>query len=126
MNRTLATIALSFSLIVALGTIIPRSNQALIQSKVSADRFWTQKTFKAPHYTMILLGDSRIYRGVSPKILEAQLPGTRILNFGYSSGGLNNLIINEARNKLSPNATPPVVVLGLSPSSLTEKSNSNK
>ena len=81
--------------------------------------FWLNKTFAPPEYDLVILGDSRIYRGVSPEAIESTLPGTKALNFGFSGAGYYGEYLIEAKSKLSPDANPPILLLGITPHSLT-------
>jgi hypothetical protein len=65
----------------------------------AANRYWVVKTHIQKNYDIILLGDSRVYRGISPSTMEQSMQGVRILNFGYSGGGLNQYMYEEADNK---------------------------
>jgi hypothetical protein len=56
------------------------------------DAFWSNKANADAIYDIILMGDSRIYRGLSPEEMATILEDYRILNFGFSAGGLNLLI----------------------------------
>ena len=55
-----------------------------VNNDVAANRYWVVKTFIQKNYDIILLGDSRVYRGISPAMMEQSMPGFRILNFSYS------------------------------------------
>jgi len=92
------------------------------------DRFWMLKTHGHPDgsVNIILSGDSRVYRGLSPAIFDAALPGTETLNFGYSSSGHNPVMYAEIDRMLpKTNNTPRAVILGITPASLTAKAQDN-
>ena len=46
------------------------------------------KTFSRGPWDIVVMGDSRVLRGVSPGAMEAALPGCRVFNFAYNSGSL--------------------------------------
>ena len=53
------------------------------------------------------------------------MKGVRIINFGFSAAGLNKYMYEEAFKKLDPNSPLKVIVIGLSPNSLTPSSAQN-
>ena len=101
------------------------ANTALVHVDVPAptaqNRFWILKTFVDSAYDMVLMGDSRSYNGLSPEILAETEPGMRVLNFGYADGGFNPLIFRAAERKFAPDARRRILVLGVSPNSMTPK-----
>lgn len=109
------TVILAAILVGALSFVMPKNKE-----KYLGDRFWAQKTFALDVYDIIIMGDSRTYRGVSPEIMEKKLPRTRILNFGYSNGGLNSAIFAAAEKKLSVKYSKKVIVLGVSANCITD------
>jgi hypothetical protein len=86
---------------------------------MSEDRFWVLKTF-APEraYDIVLAGNSRVYRGLAPVVLREHFPGTRILNFGYSGGGLTRQMLDIVDGKLDPASSQRAVFLNLEPGTL--------
>jgi hypothetical protein len=107
-------------LIAALSFVMPKDKEKYLR-----DRFWTQKTFAPSVYDIVIMGDSRIYRGISPEIMEKILPGKKILNFGYSDGGLNPGMFEAAEKKLSAKSQGSLIVLGVTPNSITGYSRNN-
>lgn len=81
--------------------------------------FWSRKTFAPDKYNMVLMGDSRVYRGLSPEVMEEKLPKMKILNFGYSNGGLNPTMFEAASEKLNPKSKVKVMVLGVTANAIT-------
>ncbi len=86
--------------------------------------FWNDKVHAPAQYDIVILGDSRVYRGVSPESMQKVLSDHKILNFGFSAGGLNPEIYEVAEQKLNPNGKG-ILVLGVSPLSLTPKTSPN-
>jgi hypothetical protein len=89
------------------------------------NRFWVVKTHIQKNFDIVLLGDSRVYRGISPFTMEQILTGFRIFNFGYSSGGLNKYMYEEANKKIDQNSCVKSIVFGISPNSLTSSTAQN-
>jgi hypothetical protein len=114
------TLVLATIMVTVLSFVMPKNKE-----KYLCDRFWTQKTFAPAVYDIVIMGDSRIYRGISPEIMEKILPEKNILNFGYSDGGLNPDMFKAAENKISQNSRNPVIVLGVTPNSITGYSMKN-
>ena len=121
-SKTYLTIITSLILILGLGFILPKQNIF----KTQIERFWIKKTFSGRNYNIILMGDSRTYRGVSPQIMHKILVNYKILNFAYSNGGLNNFMFREAEKHLSTKSKNKIIVLGVTPYSLTSLAESNK
>ena len=92
----------------------------------ASESFWSRKTFAPPVYDVILMGDSRVYRGLSPEAMKPYLPGVKILNFGYSNGGLNPVMFDAAERKLARNNKPKAIVLGISANTVTAYSADNQ
>lgn len=115
------TLVLASVLIGLLSFVLPKNKEKYLR-----DRFWTQKTFSPAKYQIVVMGDSRVYRGVSPEIMEKNLPGMKVLNFGYSNGGLNPEMFRAAEEKLSINGQEKVIVLGVSPNCLTAFTQKNE
>lgn len=107
-------------LVIALGFLMPKDKEKYLR-----DQFWTQKTFAPNRYDVVLMGDSRTYRGLSPAVMEKALPGMKVLNFGYSNGGLNKVMFEAAQEKLSSNSGNKVIVMGVSPNCITGYSQKN-
>lgn len=103
------SITVAAVLVTALSFILPKNEE-----KYMADLFWSRKTFAPAKYDVVLMGDSRVYRGISPEIMASQLQDFRILNFAYSNGGLNPVMFEAAEKKLADNKKPKVIVMGIS------------
>ena len=80
--------------------------------------FWMAKTHIKKHFDVIVIGDSRVYRGVSPAAMETVLGKMSVFNFGYSSAGMSAILLKAGEEKLDPNGKR-VIILGLTPYSLT-------
>ena len=94
--------------------------------RIDRERFWAVKTHRNDLYDMVLLGDSRTYRGVSPQAMQELLPQLRILNFGYSSLGLTTELVDEAIKKIDTASAKKILVIGVTPYSLTKKAAMNE
>ena len=98
---------------VGLKTIPRSSNNELL-----SDMFWIKKTNAPQVYDMVFIGDSRVYRGLDPTTISKLNGNLKGLNFGYSSGGFSDLLIDGGINKLSPQGKK-IIVFGISMFSIT-------
>lgn len=103
------TLAIGVVFIVLIGYFLPKDYH-----KYFGERFWTKKVFAKAEYDIVVLGDSRVYRGISPACFNEVLEGYNTLNFGYSNGGLNKTIFKAAESKLSKKSEQKIIVLGVS------------
>ena len=108
--------------IYAIGTLRPQP----LSSVILKEKLWSDKVHSKKHYDVLFAGDSRIYRGVDPKSVSEQLGGLEVINFGFSSGGYNDVMFNEINNRLKMNNETSIIVLGLTPYSLTPKAQENQ
>jgi hypothetical protein len=131
-NRTLICVCLSIPLLI-LGSllrpeetaILPFSYDPMHTTGAVSERFWVMKAQGMSRYDMILMGDSRVYRGLSPQAMEEVLPGERILNFGFSGGGLNPEMYRAAEVRLAAGSKAKSMVLGITPLTLTPRAEFN-
>lgn len=114
-NRVLFAIAIAAVLISAFAVFRPDSKA----SGVPQARFWASKAHWGPVFDLVVGGDSRVYRGVSPPEMEDVLYGKRIANFGFSGAGFTRRYLYAIRQMLDPKAPVRVVALGITPHSLT-------
>ena len=96
-----------------------------ISSSIQKEKFWTTKVHSKKTYDVVISGDSRVYRGIDPSKISEGLEGLEVLNFGFSSGGHNPLIFREVEKKFNIKAKNKIVVLALTPYSLTPKAQEN-
>lgn len=108
---------------IALNVFYPDTQQAAQRRE---DAFWLHKVHghAAGSAHIVLSGDSRVYRGLSPAVFEESLPGANVINFGFSGGGHNPVIFAEI-DRLLKQSGKRAVVLGITPWSLTAKSQDN-
>lgn len=99
--------------------VLPISADQVRQGGAAAERFWALKTHGKTRYDMILMGDSRVYRGISPAAMESILSGYRIFNFGYSGGALDPVMFAAAERRLDPGSDRKSILFGVTPLALT-------
>lgn len=115
------TIILALLLATMLSFVMPKNKE-----KYLGKIFWTKKTFAPSKFNVVLMGDSRVYRGLSPEVMKKELPGMKILNFGFSDGSLNEIMCRATEKKLARDEQLKVIVLGISPNTITGYTQSNK
>lgn len=96
-----------------------------ISSPIQKDKFWATKVHAKEKYNVIIMGDSRVYRGIDPRSMSESLDGLKVLNFGFSSGGHNPLIFKEVEKRLDHSTKRKAIVMALTPYSLTDKAQEN-
>ncbi len=106
-------------------TILPQSYNPIYETNPVSERFWVMKAQAPTHFDMLLMGDSRVYRGLSPQAMESVLQGARILNYGFSGGSLNPEMYAAAEARLDPASPHKSIVFGVSPLTLTPMAESN-
>ncbi len=83
------------------------------------EAFWAQKLLWDREFDIVIAGDSRVYRGVSPEAMESALPDRRIANFGFSACGFSKPYLKATEALLDHNSTQPTIILGVTASTLT-------
>ncbi len=87
--------------------------------------YFAAKAQHSGRFDAVIAGDSRIYRGVSPEAMSTVLEDKTILNFGFSAAGHSPTFLKAAEAKLDRNGSK-ILVLGITPYSLTEVASVNK
>lgn len=96
-------------------------------NKELENEFWIKKTFSKTHSNVVIGGDSRTYRGLSPKALKSTIgKELSIVNLGYSDGGFGLEYLQFLHQRLDTTAEQPMLILGITPLSLTKNSADSK
>ncbi len=122
MNRffKLAAATICFIAIFKLIVPLPHENNVLVKE------FWSKKTHAPNDFDYIACGDSRIYRGISSDVLNGSDTVLKFFNLGYSSAGLNDEYLNFVTSKFNPTSANKVLIIGITPFSLTKKAMKNE
>lgn len=120
-ERIIWLFTITTGLVVLCANYLPRPKDDELIGK----QFWIKKTFANENYDIVLIGDSRTYRGIDPTIISLKNGNRRCLNFGYSSAGLSHLFLQNGVKKLSLNGSK-IVVLCFTPYSLTPNACKNE
>jgi len=119
-ERLIYVLLLSAVLLVLSGFLLPKPDT----NKIIYERYWAYKTHRKDKHDIVIVGDSRAYRGVSPIAMNDILPDYRIFNFGYSSGRLTKEMYRQAEKRLDVKGKR-IVVLAVAPNTLTKHPNEN-
>lgn len=120
-DRCFLTLALTLVLVLVAGLFKPVAQD----SRVKSDAFWLKKTHYKKDFDLVIMGDSRAIRAFAPEAMKADLPDYRVYNFAYSGGGLNPPMYRAAQQKLDKKSGKKIILLGVTPRSLTSLSNRN-
>ncbi len=126
MNSSIFKIVFTLLLTIALSSLVYKIRPTKDYSKLLYDSFWASKTFPSNKYSTLVIGDSRVYRGISPQKMEDVLGNQTVINLGYSSGSMSKQMFDFSMNQLNLNAQEKIVVLGISPFSLTKEARKNE
>jgi hypothetical protein len=111
------------AIVLLLAVIIPFAHpKSDVDTGISDERFWAIKTLQRPRYDVVFGGDSRTLHGVSPTAFSEQVGGLKTYNFAFSASGMTPEYLEWIKNKISPSSTKKIIILGITPLSLTYKS----
>ncbi|MEZ4805417.1 MAG: hypothetical protein R2852_08010 [Bacteroidia bacterium] len=116
------TLLLPFAIILffVFKQIIPKADS----NSMLKESFWAHKVCQNSVYDIVFVGDSRVYRGIDPYVIDSMLDGVKSFNYGFSSAGLDSVLIYKAVNILDKNGKR-VLVFGVSPNSFIKTSLQN-
>ncbi len=118
MSRSHLTLLIALLLIGLLAWVRPSSPE----TGLSPASFWTRKMLWEKEFDVVLAGDSRTYRGLSPGEMRRVFGGYRIANFGFSACGFGKHYLERLPRLFDPDSPQKILVMGITPNSLTEKS----
>jgi hypothetical protein len=110
------TLGLTAVILLAVGVFRPRTEFGRTPEQAGRDKLTWRGGADA-----VLLGDSRIVRGFSPAVMQNELPGLRIRNFGFNGLGFTFEYFQAALRVLDPASSRKLVVLGVTPRTLTRQ-----
>jgi hypothetical protein len=119
-GRKLLWLLILMPLVVVAGILLL---PPLPSSPMMRDSFWAHKVNSVDCFDIVYTGDSRVYRGVDPGVVES-MTGFKGFNFGFSSADVDSFLLTEAAARLSPNGRR-ILVVGLSANSFLEREESN-
>ena len=120
-------IAVSIVLVIFISTglklFLPTPDNDALNEKT----YWTKKTTTLSKFDIVIGGDSRVYRGVSPQAINEELGSNySIGNFGYPNAGYSNFYLKYLISKFNTESKNKILLLGITPLSLTSGSLENE
>ena len=119
LRKIILTLILATGLVLAIGFLRPPG--AMVSSGLAENEFWTRKILQKAGYDVVLIGDSRTYFDLSPAEMKRIMIVDRIYNFGVKYGGLTREYLEAGAALLDPQSPRKIIVLGITPHSLTVK-----
>ncbi len=114
-QRMVVALCLAAVLILLLAFMRDRSQL----NGVDRNALWVMKLKWKHCADLVVAGDSRVYHGVSPAAMKEILPETRVLNFGFANCAYTERYLRCAESVLDPDSDRRILVLGITPLSLT-------
>lgn len=118
-KKVILTLLFSIIIIVIIALV---TNNKMDDENYKA--LFIRKVYTKQKYDVIIAGDSRIYRGVSARIVGNKL-NLKTLNLGFSSGGHSTLLFNLIDKHLNMKSPDKTIILGITPASLTNRAGNN-
>ncbi|MBL8611039.1 MAG: hypothetical protein JNL38_27095 [Myxococcales bacterium] len=119
MDPTLRTALIAAALVAGVGLLRPRGPAIVEERGVHPSRFWAEKARARGRFDVVLAGDSRVFRGLSPGAMSALAPAGRVHNFGFSSACACGPYLTFVADRVDPASARPTLVIGVTPHSLT-------
>ncbi|MBN2374808.1 MAG: hypothetical protein JXD22_00300 [Sedimentisphaerales bacterium] len=116
-ERSLLAIVLAGVLIVSVGM----RRVDLGQNEVSYAGAEGEKAGWARCADVVITGDSRVVFGVSGNVMREHLGDLRIVNYGFYGCGYDEQYLRAIDEQFAPDSGQKMLVLGITPHSLTEK-----
>ena len=119
-ERVVWSLGLAVGLILLVAVVLPDELRSEALQRARQSRFFLRKLGWEEKFDLVVVGNSRVYRGVSPEGMASVLPEYRIANLGFSAAGLTRELYDHAEKALATNGIRPVVVLGVDPVCFTD------
>jgi hypothetical protein len=115
LGKTVQTLLLGLALIALGGSVRPACEHSGVPDSV----FWARKLGWHCCADVVVLGDSRAFRGLSPAAMAEELPGLRVLNYAFSANGYTPEYLAAAAQVLDPASRTRALVICVTPRTLT-------
>ncbi len=119
-KKVISILIISFALSLFIGRFTYISNSNALYKQLFITKVYTHKKFN-----VIIAGDSRVYRNISPKIIGDNL-NLKAFNLGFSSAGFSQPLFDLIEDKLAQKGERKIIILGITPYSLTKKAGYNR
>ncbi|MCK5066021.1 MAG: hypothetical protein KAR16_01220 [Bacteroidales bacterium] len=94
--------------------------------EIKKHRHWIAKTRNSDTFRIVFGGDSRVFRGISPEHFSAEFDGIESFNYAYWANGYGKDYLEGIEKKMDSGSDFRMIVLGVSPHSLTKKTARSK
>jgi len=118
-------IIISTIIIVVISIFIKSIDLPNENNLTSIDNFWIKKANLDKKYDVIIGGDSRIYKGISPDIISKYSNLTSV-NLGFSGAGFSKEYIDYLLSNFDNKSNNKILIIGVSPHSLTDEAFKNE
>ena len=108
-------------LVALLSLLIFRTRDEMDTEELRKQQYWMAKGRNTNTYPIVFGGDSRVFRGLSPRHFSSEFMDIAAYNFAYWSNGFGKKYLEGLEAKVDSGAETKIIVLGLSPHSLTGK-----
>ncbi len=119
-DRTYLACAIAAVLLVAIG-LLPKRQAKIVETGIPQRELYAMKLAWGPEFDVVLGGNSRVTVGLDPAQLAAELGGLRVGNFGFDGNGFGPDYLAAMEARLDPRSRRRMLVLGVSPMTLTER-----
>ena len=114
LDRALITGILAMVLVIIMGLLRPDDIDGLYE-----EHFWGLKARRQQCAEIVVAGDSRVGAAISPAEMERYLDGLEVYNYGFNAMGYSAEYMDHLPSLLDPDGDRRVIVLGISPRSLS-------
>ncbi len=117
-HRFSITLVSAVAAVAAVALVRPRT---MIDTGQPPEEYWAEKVRWRGIADLVIAGDSRTYKSLSPGEMKKALPGRRIYNFGFSAAAYTDEYLQAVEDVLDPASRAKTILLGVTGSSLTPR-----
>lgn len=118
-KRVILTLIIALIISVVIGFVGNKIPTNELKKQLFVNKIHSSQT-----YDLLIVGDSRTFRGLSPKPFEDQL-GLKSFNLGFSAVVFDDIMFDLIEQKLDKETKSPIIVVAITPHSLTKYSYPN-
>ena len=78
-----------------VATVVLAVDIFLTKPKSAATEYWIRKRYGKQQHDVLLLGDSRSFQGIDPRILQKYIPRMSAYCFGFNASSINLQLLEE-------------------------------
>jgi len=108
-------------LVALLSLLIYHTRDEMDTEELRKQQYWMAKGRNTNTYPLVFGGDSRVFRGLSPRHFSSEFNDIAAYNYAYWSNGFGTDYLEGLESKVDTTAPVKMIILGLSPHSLTRK-----